>query len=821
MKYIFLLLFFPLFLHAQLQIEGVVKDSDTQKVLPFATISVAGEIFIADVDGKFTITANEKQRVTVSYLGHRAAIFSPDDKDYFYTIYLQQTSSTDTESIANSIIKQAVQSQQKNDPKKKLPSFDFKAYRKLIITADPDAVPSQIDTIITKKFLGRKKEKIDSSRYKFQKFVSQQHLFETEKISHYQFDGNNFKETILAAKMAGFEEPVYEVVGFNLQSMSLYEPTYEIFGTKYMSPLSRSRHITYKSQLLDTLKIGGRDSYMIHYKNFRRGRKSGLQGLLFIDAENHAVVKAVMRVRGVLNVSGIHEYQYYQEQDLWLPAKQTFKITKGHKEENMNILGSTIIFDDLSESNINRSRQPSDETYLLSESTISDVKLSQPVSIKNKFIAVEIKDSAVRNNELWSKFKNDSIDRREANTYRALDSIVAKRNIVSKLLFGRKIINGYVPFGPFDLDLRYLLSFNNFEGFRIGIGGITNDRLSEKFRIESYTAYGTKDGEFKYSVGAMARVGKFSDTWIGASHTNDLKEIASTTFIIDPRIFKIYDPRPINISTFYNHITNRAYVRTKIIPKTESIWQLSQSRIDPYFNYGFYAKEKLYTTFHLMSAVVSLQWNPFSDYMQTPKGRIETAKRFPKFTFQYTQTLDGLSENDLDFGKLDIRTEYEKKFLNGQKSALLIEAGYAYGDTPLTHLYNTAPNNLTNDVILQRITLSGKNSFETMYFNEFFSDKYVLVQLKHGLRKFELFNKVKPAVVLVTRMAWGTMDNPEDHLGLEFKTLEEGYYESGFELNQIFTGFGISAFYRYGPNQLSNLEDNIAVKLTFLLNLGF
>jgi hypothetical protein len=69
-------------------------------------------------------------------------------------------------------------------------------------------------------------------------------------------------------------------------------------------------------------------------------------------------------------------------------------------------------------------------------------------------------------------------------------------------------------------------------------------------------------------------------------------------------------------------------------------------------------------------------------------------------------------------------------------------------------------------------------------------------------------------------MAWGNLKKPEQHMGLEYKTLNEGYFESGIELNQIFKGLGLTAFYRYGPNQLPRLEDNIAIKLSFTLNLG-
>ena len=70
-------------------------------------------------------------------------------------------------------------------------------------------------------------------------------------------------------------------------------------------------------------------------------------------------------------------------------------------------------------------------------------------------------------------------------------------------------------------------------------------------------------------------------------------------------------------------------------------------------------------------------------------------------------------------------------------------------------------------------------------------------------------------------MAWGNLKNTDDHIGIEFKTLDQGFFESGIELNQIYKGFGLTGFYRYGPNQLSRLEDNIAIKLSFVLDLGF
>ena len=149
-----------------------------------------------------------------------------------------------------------------------------------------------------------------------------------------------------------------------------------------------------------------------------------------------------------------------------------------------------------------------------------------------------------------------------------------------------------------------------------------------------------------------------------------------------------------------------------------------------------------------------------------------------------------------------------------------MQTGVAAGDIPLTHLYSTSPNNLDKNGIIARITFAGKNSFETMYFNEFFSSQYISFQAKHAFEKYSLFGRVKFSPVIVSRAVWGNMENRERHSGLEYNTLEKGYYESGFELNEIFMGFGLSAFYRYGPYHLPEFDRNISIKLSFILNLG-
>jgi hypothetical protein len=825
-----LLFFFTISIQAQFQLNGIVKESTANKPLAFATITAAdGATTISDVDGKFSIfSKNSIAFFDVSYIGHFKTTVPVLKEKNFYAVFLTPKRDDlkevfiSNKNPALAIIKQAIENKNKNNPQLRLKTFEFKSYNKLIVSANPDSLKGDIDSVFIEKSIGKTFSKIDSSAYKFKEIVSKQHLFQTEKVSQYQFGNQKLKETILGTKMAGFKQPIYEILAFNLQSFSVYDSRYELFETKYNSPIANDALNDYNYKLLDTIAIDGRRSYMIYFKNKKKSKASGLEGVLYIDQSNFAVSKAIMRIKGVLDISGIHEFQYIPQEEIWFPIRKTFKIVKGKNDDDIKILGGTVQFDgDVEKDFKARKKTASDFTYLLSKTDNFDIQYNTPLKIKQSYISVEIKGDAINKPErFWDSYRKDSLDIRSQKTYLGLDSIAVKRRIASRIRFGRKIINGFLPLGFFDMDLRKIISYNNYEGFRLGFGGVTNDQFLKNFRIEGYSAYGTKDGNFKYNAGLSARVGKLSDSWIGVSYTDDVREIANTLYTIEKRPFKLYDPRPINISTFYNYVSWKASLKTQIIPKTESIWTLNRSEIEPKFNYVYNLNGKLYSNYIMTTAMASLQWSPFSDYMQTPTGRVEVEKRFPKFTFQFTQSLPKVMDNDFEFSKIDFKTEFEKKYLNGQKTNLLFEAGYAIGDVPLTHLYNTSPNNITKETIIQRITFAGKNSFETMYFNEFFSNEFVYFQFKHGFNRVTIFKKVKPSLVLVSRMAWGNLQKPEQHAGLNYKTLNEGYFESGIELNQIFKGLGLTAFYRYGPNQLPQFEDNIAVKLSYVLNLG-
>jgi hypothetical protein len=406
----------------------------------------------------------------------------------------------------------------------------------------------------------------------------------------------------------------------------------------------------------------------------------------------------------------------------------------------------------------------------------------------------------------------------EPNT-KEKDSTEQARDSIKKTEFLKHLGNGFLPFNYFNLDLRYLVKFNQYEGFRTGLGGVTNDRFSERYKVNSYLVYGFVDKQFKYSIGGGFRINESKDTWVNLSYTDDLQETGSSNFLTDKRFFTFFEPRLLNIDLFHRHITKSIALEHKITNHLLSEIQLATSKINPTYLYNFILDDHSFNTFDLSTAKISLQWSPFSTFEFVDDKEKIVKDGYPKFTLQLTQGFKSVFGSDFNFSKLDFRTIQQFNHKNNATTKITLVAGIAGGETPLTHLYHAYPNNITKETILQRFSVAGLNSFETMYFNEFFSDKFSTLQLKHSFRPFKISERFKPQLVLISRYAVGTMNNIDRHQGVQFNTLEKLYSESGFEINKLLFGFGLSFAYRYGGYHLPNLEDNMAFKFTFNLSI--
>ena len=838
MKKILTLLFlFPLFLFSQTQLTGIVIDSKTKKPLPFATVLTNTHFgTLADVDGKFEIkTKNPFQKITISYVGYHPTTIPISAKENFVKVRLktsveslQEILITAKENPALRIVRNAIANKSKNNIEKALNSFKFNSYNKLLITANPDSINGKIDSVFTLKKGVKKFTKIDSSNYEFKKSILKQHLFISEKISEFQFKkGKKRRETILASRMAGLKQPLYELLAVSIQDFSFYNESYTVLGTKYINPLAKNALKHYRYKILDTVNNAKGQAFLIYYKPKVKTATIGIEGVLYLDTQTFAITKAIAELKGTINVKATQNFTYIKEAAIWFPKNKNILIKRGKNKGKMNLFGGLVKVstgrDTKNDSLVHtRKKDPSNVLYFISKHNHSNIEINKIVNVKSSSANIEFSDNVHKKPEnFWNKYRTEKISSRGKRTYVFLDSIVAKEGVEKKIDLARNLLKGFYPTKYILLDIGKIANFNAYEGLRIGFGGVTNSNFSNTYKINSYIAYGTKDSNFKYRLGVSKRVHKNSNSWLGFNYTNEIKEAASLDFINKNTSFLLNNPRNFNLSKFYNYKTSNLFLLHDLQPNLESKLLLSAGKHTPLFNYQYVGENKNLNAYHLTTATLALQYNPNSEYMNAPVGKLTIKNNYPQFTLQVAKSFDNILNGDFNFTQVNFRTLYKVKQLQRVSTSFMLEGGIVFGNAPISHLYNASPNHSLKNPWIKRLTFAGKNSFETMEFNEFISDKYAALHIKHYFKPFKIGKSFRPRISLISRVAFGTIKNPQYHQNISFKNLSKGYFESGMAIKNIYKGFGLKTFYRYGKYQHSAWSNNLAIKLSYSLQFGF
>jgi len=423
---LFVLFFLSQHFFSQEIMKGQVLDFDTTVPVAFAKITYNTAEISTDWEGKFEI------KITP---GNQPLVFSKKGyytKNHYLTIgkpylivKLVSDSSIENEeqfsdNLVNSILQKVVSNKNVNQPERVFSSFEYKNYEHLLVSAQTDSISSTIDTIVKKNWFGRNKIVLDSTNYKFKKLLEKQHLYQTEKVNQIQFNEKGTKETLIASRMAGFQKPLYEFLGLNLVSYSLYDNKLDILEIPVHNPTSNNGRMLFVFKLIDTVEVAGRPAYRIYFQP-KRMNKSSLRGLLFIDVENYGIAKAFYRIYGIVNINALFTFSYLEKEKIWFPKKRDITVVKGNNSEDLKILGGTIKF----KSSIEKVRKDaSDNVYLKLESTPFDVKINQPVSIQNPKIKIDARQVNVsKPDTYWDSFKKDTLDMRKLNTYLRLDSL--------------------------------------------------------------------------------------------------------------------------------------------------------------------------------------------------------------------------------------------------------------------------------------------------------------------------------------------------------------------------------------------------------------
>lgn len=787
-------------LHSQtLTISGLVRDSSDNQPLPFVNI-VAGESAkgcITDIDGRFSLTIDASVKyLRLSYVGYKPDTFFLSSGSNNYTIDLVRNSIQLHEVVilpginpAHRIIQNAIDHRQSNDPFAN-ESFKYSSYSKFFVTAEVDSLYMVPD------------ENLDSNELTLKRFFESHYLFLMESVTERLYLAPTLSsERVIASRVSGFTDPFFTLLMTQIQSFAFYNDLISISDKNYVNPISRGSTNRYFFLLEDTIYEGADSVFVISFRPSRGSNFDALKGLLYIHTANWAIQSVIAEPSQEEEGVSIRIRQNYSRLgEKWFPSQLHTEFFFGAMKVGAYPLygrGETRI--------INPEINPA-----LKRSDFPDAVVTIEPDASEKDIA------------FWEKYRPENLTIRDTATYHFIDSISKAENMNRLLDVSMALINGYVPIKFLNIDIGRIYNYNDFEGSRLGLGLGTNFRLSKRFSIGGYYAYGFKDQQHKFGgnfdwlikpgknaafkLGLMQDVSEIGEVKFADARYNPLSPDNYRDFMLSKlnyikRAFVSYHFRPVRYTTLYLGVDRTEEMSTANYlfgRENEAgfsgtgFFIFSEASFGIRYAYG----EKLISSTNYM-----LNMGGFSP--------------FPVVNIQIQRGIKGLLDGAFNYTIFHLRYKQSLKTKYFGTSSLILQAGFADRTLPLALLFNAPAS-------YRSFTIDAPWSFQCMRMDEFFSDRYAYLFFRHSFGKLLLRTKwFQPSFAILTSVAFGSLLSSSNHHGMSFKTLEKGYFESGAQINNMlnlgFYSLGIGAMYRYGAYSLENWKKNISWRLT----LGF
>ena len=771
---------------AQQKITGLIINEETQEPLAFVNVIFKDQPTqgtISDIDGKFSLVTEENQTtLQLSYIGFETKIVDVNRSDSPLTITLKPLEEQLDEVIltsgnpALSIIEKAIANRRENHPEN-LPEFSHDYYNKVIFDLQSDG--KRVDSAFNAVFKGG-------------------HILVMESITKKEFKYPRLtNETVIANKVSGFKNPMFTALATNMQPFSFYDEVIDLLDMHFLNPISDGALNKYDYELKETIIQHQDTIHLISFKPQEGKNIEGLKGLLYINTKNYAIQNVIASPFEEMKIDLKIQQQYqYLPEEVWFPEQLNYSLKLSTNAGGNN-------------------------DFIIAEgkSYIRNVNL-QPNLTNKDFSATVLKidEQAPKKDSLyWENHRIVPLNEQENITYRVVDSLGEEFKFDKAISYMNKLPQGKVPIGKFDLDLKHLFGYNKHEGYRLGLGIYTNEKLIKNVELGGYFGYGFKDHEWKYGLSGKYTISKDDDIFIKAAYQDDIQEIGSYGLPISDEFFNgwrdfiIEKVDHIQKYSFTGGFRSFKYLTTEI--------ELNHAKITPLNNYVFEAPDYNFSPFHHTSASIKLRYAYGEHFVQTPFQKTSLGTHFPILTLQYTRGFDDILEGDFRYQKIEARIEQDVFLKNFGKTSYRIQAGYVDEVLPRNLLFTGEGSNDED------IPIVIENTFQTMLPYEFLSDRYIDVFLSHNFGSL-LFKagKFNPEIIVHHNLGWGDLN--EGYTLYNFKTKEDIYLEGGLEIARIlkinyfdigYITFGAGAFYRYGNYQLEDFDDNIAFKM----NIGF
>jgi len=186
----------------------------------------------------------------------------------------------------------------------------------------------------------------------------------------------------------------------------------------------------------------------------------------------------------------------------------------------------------------------------------------------------------------------------------------------------------------------------------------------------------------------------------------------------------------------------------------------------------------------------------------------------------YLTIVQGLTilSGEYHYTKIEFKGKFNLPFSRLGTTTILFRGGAMSQYAPIIELFNGYGS------FAGTFSLAAPYSFGTMQLNEFAAANYTALHIRHDFSTLIFHEKYKtrPAFIFAQNVGFGHL-NDQDKVQFNLQDYRKGFYESGFEINNLlrmaYLSWGAGIYYRYGPYQFSSMHENFAYKFGFFFKL--
>lgn len=755
------------------RIWGTVEDASTGEPLPFVNISFAGTTLgtVSSSEGKFYIeTENATPNLKASFIGYEPKITTITvGESQRIAIKLEETSVQLEDVVvegeklryrnkgnpAVTLIKKVVEHRDKN----RTENLDYLEYDKY------EKVEFDFNNI-TEKFRQKKIMKnfqlvfdyVDTSEVNGKTYLP---IFirETSSKVYYRKSPQKEIEYRMGQKMTGFHDylnnqGISMLIDKMYQEVDIYDNNINVLTQKFVSPISGLAPITYKYYIADTLEIEGEKLFKLSFQP-RNENNLAFVGNLYITTDStYAVKKASMRISDKINLNYVNDLFIDQEFEKTETGSYIIKIDKINIDFDipgkLDMYGKrTVSFKDR-KYNIPRE----DKIYADLQNIIEDPNVRK------------------KDEEFWEEARHMELSKSEKGVYEMVEEVKelpAFKRMMDILFL---VAVGYKDFGPLSLGpVNTFYSWNDVEGFRMRVGGQTNDKFSEKFQIKAYGAYGFRDEEWKYSTEFLYFRNKNPLDLIKFSYQDEIRNPGEELMFVQEDNFLLSFKRGVNNKQIYNKKVQFEYMKElkhgisytvglkKLDMRPGGILSFAPGVRTIDHELDFTPKDQRDAEVLRTSELnLTLRIAPNEQYYEGIQFRVPIYNKHPIFTLKYDKGFENV---------FDSPYSYDKFSLGIFKRTYVPPFGYFDAEVEGNKIWGQVPYALLNVPRANQTYSYQIRSYNLMNFLEFVSDRFVSLQYAHYfngyiLNKVPLIKKLKWRSVVTFKGLMGSVSDLND-----------------------------------------------------------